>query len=109
MQHHLDNFDLGAFFHLHDLNRDGILDVNELESVYGVHHEKVKKGSASVEVHTEKAKEIVQTVLAALDKNGDGVLTMREFIAGGVAGLPNFKGVEHLGHHYGTRLGLEGG
>ena len=91
MQHHLDNFDLGAFFHLHDLNRDGILDVNELESVYGVHHEKVKKGSASVEVHTEKAKEIVQTVLAALDKNGDGVLTMREFIAGGVAGLPNFK------------------
>lgn len=55
-----------------------------------------------MEVHTEKAQEIVATVLAALDSNGDGVLTMREFVAGGVNGLPNFKGVEHLGHHYGA-------
>ena len=121
LQHHLDNFDIQAFFHLHDLNRsvspfrtrlpespgltltarDGILDVNELESIYGVHHEKRRKESGSEEVHTEKAKEIVKTVLATLDTNGDGVLTMREFVAGGVGGLPNFKGVEHLGHHYG--------
>ncbi|KAL8286538.1 hypothetical protein RQP46_004555 [Phenoliferia psychrophenolica] len=99
-EHHLDNFDIQAFFHLHDLNRDGILDVNELESIYGVHHEKRRKESGSEEVHTEKAKEIVKTVLATLDTNGDGVLTMREFVAGGVGGLPNFKGVEHLGHHY---------
>lgn len=79
------------------------MDQNELESVYGVHHEKMKKASgASVEVHTEKAKEIVNTVLKKLDVNGDGVLTMREFVAGGVGGLPNFEGVEHLGHHYGS-------
>ena len=83
--------------------RDGILDMNELESIYGVHHEKRRKASGdSVEVHTEKAKEIVKEVLAKLDTNGDGVLTMREFVAGGVGGLPNFKGVEHLGHHYGA-------
>lgn len=82
--------------------RDGILDVNELESVYGVHHEKSKKASGgSTEVHTAKAQAIVKKVLELLDSNGDGVLTMREFIAGGVAGLPNFEGVEHLGHHYG--------
>ncbi|KAM0754965.1 hypothetical protein T439DRAFT_377365 [Meredithblackwellia eburnea MCA 4105] len=99
-EHHLDNFDIQAFFHLHDLNRDGILDVNELESIYGVHHEKRRKESGSEEVHTAKAREIVQAVLAKLDKNGDGVLTMREFVAGGVGGLPNFQGVEHLGHHY---------
>lgn len=97
----MDSFDIQAFFHLHDLNRDGLLDVNELQSIYGVHHEKVKKGSESQEVHTEQAREIVKTVLAALDTNGDGVLTMREFVAGGVGGLPNFKGIEHLGHHYG--------
>ncbi|SCZ93043.1 BZ3500_MvSof-1268-A1-R1_Chr6-2g08424 [Microbotryum saponariae] len=99
-EHHMDSFDLQSFFHLHDLNRDGILDVNELESIYGVHHEKAKKGSSSVEVHTAKAKEIVQEVLNKLDTDRDGYLTMREFVAGGVGGLPNFKGVEHLGHHY---------
>lgn len=65
-----------------------------------MHHEKLKKQTGTVEVHTETAKEIVKIVLAKLDTNGDGVLTMREFVAGGVAGLPNFKGVEHLGHHY---------
>ncbi|KDE03257.1 hypothetical protein MVLG_06251 [Microbotryum lychnidis-dioicae p1A1 Lamole] len=99
-EHHMDSFDLQSFFHLHDLNLDGILDVNELESIYGVHHEKAKKGSSSIEVHTAKAKEIVQEVLNKLDTDGDGYLTMREFVAGGVGGLPNFRGVEHLGHHY---------
>ncbi|GAA5903523.1 nucleobindin SSP120 [Sporobolomyces salmoneus] len=99
-EHHMDSFNIQAFFHLHDLNRDGVLDRNELESVYGVHHEKRKKGAKSLEVHTEQAKEIVTKVLEKLDENGDGVLTMREFVAGGVGGLPNFKGVEHLGHHY---------
>lgn len=101
VQHHMDNFDIQSMFHLHDLNQDGVLDQNELESIYGVHHEKLKKAGVSVEVHTEKAREIVSTVLKKLDTNGDGVLTMREFVAGGVAGLPNFEGVEHLGHHYG--------
>ncbi|KAK4058424.1 hypothetical protein OIO90_000582 [Microbotryomycetes sp. JL221] len=100
-EHHMDNFDIQAFFHLHDLNRDGILDTNELESIYGVHHEKRKSASGvPLEVHTQQAKEIVQAVLAKLDTNKDGVLTMREFIAGGVGGLPNFKGVADLGHHY---------
>ncbi|GAA6022199.1 hypothetical protein JCM11491_002430 [Sporobolomyces phaffii] len=99
-EHHMDSFDIQAFFHLHDLNRDGVLDRNELESVYGVHHEKRKKGAKSLEVHTDQAKEIVTAVLEKLDENGDGVLTMREFVAGGVGGLPNFKGVDHLGHHY---------
>ncbi|GAA6002161.1 hypothetical protein JCM10207_003103 [Rhodosporidiobolus poonsookiae] len=99
-EHHMDSFDIQAFFHLHDLNRDGILDRNELESIYGVHHEKKRKGAKSLEVHTAQAREIVDQVLGKLDTNQDGVLTMREFVAGGVGGLPNFKGVEHLGHHY---------
>ncbi|GAA6031666.1 hypothetical protein JCM8097_001923 [Rhodosporidiobolus ruineniae] len=99
-EHHMDSFDMQAFFHLHDLNRDGVLDRNELESIYGVHHEKKRKGAKSLEVHTAQAREIVDAVLERLDANRDGVLTMREFVAGGVGGLPNFKGVEHLGHHY---------
>ncbi|TNY24458.1 hypothetical protein DMC30DRAFT_413073 [Rhodotorula diobovata] len=99
-EHHMDSFDIQAFFHLHDLNRDGVLDRNELESIYGVHHEKRRKGAKNLEVHTQQATEIVDQVLDRLDQNRDGVLTMREFVAGGVGGLPNFKGVEHLGHHY---------
>ncbi|GJN87456.1 hypothetical protein Rhopal_000405-T1 [Rhodotorula paludigena] len=99
-EHHMDSFDIQAFFHLHDLNRDKVLDRNELESIYGVHHEKKRKGTKNLEVHTQQAREIVDAVLERLDQNGDGVLTMREFVAGGVGGLPNFKGVEHLGHHY---------
>ncbi|GAA5898395.1 hypothetical protein JCM8208_006970 [Rhodotorula glutinis] len=99
-EHHMDSFDIQAFFHLHDLNRDGVLDRNELESIYGVHHEKRRKGAKNLEVHTQQAIEIVDQVLDRLDTNRDGVLTMREFVAGGVGGLPNFKGVEHLGHHY---------
>jgi len=81
---------------------DGVLDRNELESIYGVHHEKRRKGAKNLEVHTQQATEIVDQVLDRLDQNRDGVLTMREFVAGGVGGLPNFKGVEHLGHHYGV-------
>lgn len=27
-EHHIDNFDLGSFFAVHDLNRDGVLDVS---------------------------------------------------------------------------------
>ncbi|GAA6051985.1 hypothetical protein JCM3770_002997 [Rhodotorula araucariae] len=99
-EHHMDSFDIQAFFHLHDLNRDGVLDRNELESIYGVHHEKRRKGTKNLEVHTQQATEIVDAVLGKLDQNRDNVLTMREFVAGGVGGLPNFRGVEHLGHHY---------
>ena len=98
----MDSFDIQAFFHLHDLNRDGVLDRNEIESIYGVHHEKKRKGAKNLEVHTQQANEIVDAVLEKLDQNGDGLLTMREFVVGGVGGLPNFKGVEHLGHHYGA-------
>lgn len=121
-EHHLDNFDLQSFFHLHDLNRDvrfislqshyesreligdnaqGVLDINELESIYGVHHEKVKKATGGTqEVHTEQARRIVAEVLDRLDANRDAVLTMREFLAGGVGGLPMFDNVPNLGHHY---------
>ena len=98
----MDSFDIQAFFHLHDLNRDGVLDRNEIESIYGVHHEKKRKGTKNLEVHTQQANAIVDAVLEKLDQNGDGLLTMREFVVGGVGGLPNFKGVEHLGHHYGA-------
>ncbi len=41
-EHHIDSFDLPSFFKLHDLNMDGLWDVNEIKAVYGLHNEKAK-------------------------------------------------------------------
>ncbi|CAO1629826.1 unnamed protein product [Parajaminaea phylloscopi] len=101
-EHHIDNFDLGSFFAVHDLNRDGVLDRSEIEAIYGVHHSLSVKHSPTHEVHDAKADEIVKTVLARLDSNHDGQITKREFLAGGEEGLPDFPqfGKGALGHHY---------
>ncbi|PWN52787.1 hypothetical protein IE53DRAFT_404967 [Violaceomyces palustris] len=101
-EHHIGAFDMGSFFALHDLNRDGVWDRAEQEAIYGVHHSTSVKHSENYEVHDEKANHIIKVLGERLDKNGDGVITKAEFIAGGPDGLPLFeeygKGV--LGHHY---------
>ncbi|CEH17991.1 precursor to secretory protein ssp120 [Ceraceosorus bombacis] len=101
-EHHIGAFDLGAFFSLHDLNRDGILDRPEIEAIYGVHHSESVKVSPTYEVHDAKADHIVSEVLRRLDHNRDGVVTKAEFIAAGPDGLPSFEqyGTSSLGHHY---------
>ncbi len=101
-EHHIGAFDLGSFFGIHDLNRDGVLDRAEIEAIYGVHHSRSVKHSPSAEVHDEKADTIVAKVLARLDTNKDGLVTKREFINGGPDGLPSFEeyGKNALGHHY---------
>lgn len=44
---------------------------------------------------------MVDKVLSLFDKDGDGVVTLSEFLEAGANGLPDFKGFEELGHHYG--------
>ncbi|KAN0063533.1 hypothetical protein ACQY0O_003980 [Thecaphora frezii] len=101
-EHHIGAFNLGSFFALHDLDRNGILDRAEIEAIYGVHHPESKKLSSSHEVHAGKADAIVTAVLSRIDKNGDGVLTKQEFVDAGPEGLPKFEhfGKGALGHHY---------
>lgn len=82
------------------MNRDGILDVSELEAIYGLHHEESREQSTSDDHHQTKTEEIIAKVLAVLDENGDGVVTKREFLAKGADALPDFKDVPGLGHHY---------
>jgi len=101
-EHHISDFDLESFFHLHDLDRDGLLSINELEQIYGLHHETSRGQSESNEHHDEKSKEVLEKVLARLDKNRDGIVTKREFVEGGIDGLPDFKNIQGLGHHYDT-------
>jgi len=99
-EHHIDNFDVGSFFALHDLNRDGFWDREEIEAVYGVHHIYSQKKSKDDEEHKRKADQIVNTVLAAIDKDGDDRISLEEFSAVGLDGLPNFDNLGAEGHHY---------
>lgn len=71
-EHHIDSFDLPAFFSLHDLNLDGFWDVAEIEAVYGVHHHSVKEALGDHKANVDsRAEAIVSKVLQKLDKNGD--------------------------------------
>lgn len=101
-EHHINAFNLGSAFALHDLDRNGVLDRSEIEAIYGVHHSESKKHSPTHEVHDEKADKIVGAVLRAMDRNGDDLITKKEFIDAGPNGLPIFPeyNIGSLGHHY---------
>ncbi|SJX66296.1 related to SSP120-secretory protein [Sporisorium reilianum f. sp. reilianum] len=101
-EHHINAFNLGSAFALHDLDRNGVLDRSEIEAIYGVHHSESKKHSETHEVHDEKADKIVGAVLRAMDTNGDELITKKEFIDAGPNGLPIFPeyNIGSLGHHY---------
>ncbi|KAJ7204435.1 precursor to secretory protein Ssp120 [Mycena pura] len=99
-EHHIDSFDLRSFFQLHDLNRDGFWDKEEVEAIYGVHHVYSQKKSKDDEEHQKKADHISGTVLNLLDKNRDGKVSPEEFEQVGLDGLPNFESLGAEGHHY---------
>jgi len=99
-EHHIDSFDLRSFFQLHDLNRDGYWDREEVEAIYGVHHVYSQKKSKDDEEHQKKADHISGTVLNLLDQNRDLKISPEEFEAVGLDGLPNFDSMGAEGHHY---------
>ncbi|KAF8665328.1 hypothetical protein AX16_000347 [Volvariella volvacea WC 439] len=100
-EHHIDTFDIGSFFQLHDLNRDGVWDRAEIEAVYGVHHVYSQKKSKDEIAHQQKADHIVNTVLSRIDLNKDGRITLDELEKVGLDGLPNFdESLGAEGHHY---------
>ncbi|KAI0778682.1 hypothetical protein BD413DRAFT_510964 [Trametes elegans] len=99
-EHHIDSFDAPSFFQLHDLNGDKVWDAEEIQAVYGVHHVYSQKKSKDELEHQKKADHIVGQVLRRLDKNRDGKITLEEFEAVGVEGLPSFDELGAEGHHY---------
>ncbi|KAJ7897280.1 precursor to secretory protein Ssp120 [Mycena olivaceomarginata] len=99
-EHHIDSFDLRSFFQLHDLNRDGFWDKEEIEAIYGVHHIYSQKKSKDDEEHKQKADHVSGTVLKLLDRNRDNKISPEEFEAVGLDGLPNFDNIGAEGHHY---------
>ncbi|KAB5594500.1 Calcium-binding protein [Ceratobasidium theobromae] len=99
-EHHIDAFNPSTFFQLHDLNRDSVLDRSEIEAIYGVHHVYSKRKTPTEEAQAAKAKQISDAVLAAMDTNKDGFITMGEFLAKGLDALPDFSSLGAEGHHY---------
>jgi hypothetical protein len=55
--------------------------------------------------HQKKADQIVNAILNLLDKNKDGVVSVEEFEAVGLDGLPNFDDLGAEGHHYDVESG----
>ncbi|KAG9105179.1 hypothetical protein FRC07_009536 [Ceratobasidium sp. 392] len=99
-EHHIDAFNPSTFFQIHDLDRNGILDRGEIEAIYGVHHVYSKRKTPSEEAQAAKAAQVADAVLAAYDTNKDGFITMEEFLAKGLDGLPDFSSLGAEGHHY---------
>ncbi|KAF9270867.1 precursor to secretory protein Ssp120 [Marasmius fiardii PR-910] len=99
-EHHIDSFDLRSFFQLHDLDRNGYWDKEEIEAIYGVHHVYSQKKSKDEIEHLKKAEQIVAEVLRVLDANRDSRVTPEEFEVVGLDGLPNFDHLGAEGHHY---------
>ncbi|KAG5643543.1 hypothetical protein DXG03_000684 [Asterophora parasitica] len=79
---------------------NGFWERDELEAVYGVHHVYSKK-DADQETHQKKADFVVDTVLAALDLDHDGRVSLAELEKVGLDGLPTFdNNMGADGHHY---------
>ncbi|KAF5332539.1 hypothetical protein D9611_005141 [Ephemerocybe angulata] len=99
-EHHIDSFDARSFFQLHDLDRDGFWNKEEIEAIYGVHHIYSQKKSKDDIEHQKKADHIVAEVLKKLDLNSDGLISPEELEKVGLDGLPNFDNMGAEGHHY---------
>ncbi|KAG0144625.1 hypothetical protein CROQUDRAFT_47056 [Cronartium quercuum f. sp. fusiforme G11] len=100
-EHHIQGFDMASAFHLHDLNRDNILEAEEILKLYGVDHETALDQSESVKHHDSKAERILREVMNRLDVNKDGIITKTEFVSvTEKEGLPQFPDIPGLGHHY---------
>lgn len=72
-EHHIDNWDVGSFFALHDYNSDGKWQGEEIMRTYGL------MDPSNKDVSHEAATRILSELMGLLDKNGDGEVTHHEF------------------------------
>lgn len=73
-EHHISNFDAGAFFTLHDYDVNGVWDAQEIQTTYGLFDE------TSKDVPQEKKDSVAKTVLDLLDQDGSGLVTKEEWM-----------------------------
>lgn len=93
-EHHISNFDPGAFFKIHDYDENGFWDGEEIMKTYGLMDVTAK------DVTQKEKDEVVHEILRMMDKDNDKKVSKDEwmdFIKGGGT-LPDFG--------YGKSLGL---
>jgi hypothetical protein len=81
-EHHLSNFDAGAFFTLHDFDSNGDWNIDEINRMYGLLSEE------SANIPEDKKAAVAPEVLRLFDENKNGVVEREEFI-----NKSNFQGV----------------
>ncbi len=74
-EHHLDNFDAGAFFSLHDFDSSGGWTPDEVRRFYGLEDE-----SARDVVPASKKEEVTRTVFGLFDIDHNGVIEREEWL-----------------------------
>jgi len=75
-EHHISNFDAGAFFSLHDYDSSGGWTPDEVSRTYGLDDESMKDVSA------EKRREVMEDVMRRFDRDGDGIVSWGEWLEG---------------------------
>lgn len=95
-EHHIGNYDPGAFFTLHDYDNNGYWAPEEILRTYGLEDESTKDVSA------EKRKDVVREVLRLVDYDHDGLINRPEWMMFNANGgrLPDF-GVRLFGEMVG--------
>ncbi|KRZ77658.1 Nucleobindin-2, partial [Trichinella papuae] len=83
-----DAFDMNTFFHLHDTNDDGYLDILELEALFQKELDRVYGNDHAIEKEEELAR-LRKHVVEEMDKNHDGLISLSEFL--GEEKSPDFQ------------------
>ncbi|KAL9602522.1 MAG: hypothetical protein Q9219_001817 [cf. Caloplaca sp. 3 TL-2023] len=93
-EHHISNFDPGAFFTLHDFDSSVSWTPDEIRRMYGLDDESMRG------VDEAKKAEVVRKTLERFDVDGDGIVQRSEWMEGWRAGkrLEDF-GQLGPGHH----------
>jgi hypothetical protein len=73
-EHHIGNFDAGAFFALHDYDDNGYWDSAEILKTYGMDDPSAK------DVSQERKDEVVKEIMRLIDSNDNGIIERQEFI-----------------------------
>lgn len=75
-EHHISNFDAGAFFSLHDYDGSGGWTPDEVSRTYGLDDESMK------DVSPEKRNDVIEDVMRRFDRDGDHVVGRGEWMEG---------------------------
>ena len=73
-EHHIENFDAGAFFSLHDFDGNGVWDGHEVQKFYGL------DDVSNKDLPATKRLEVLSTIFQLVDKDSNEHITMDEFI-----------------------------